>query len=361
MTETDQHIEQRLQRAGVEFRAQPAAEVVVSWPSRRSRGQLLAPLVVAAAVAAVIAGIAIVVGTRPGTVPAAPPPQPDRDFSVAAPAAPAVSPPALGGGMWPNPACPTASLKASLQSRTAADGILGLIRVWGVKCSIQVDENRLRLLDASGKVLPVSESPGNPLNQPAFYGPGAGGDVRMGFAWIGSYCGPRPSSVRILVAGHPVVIPFTGPTPACHKKSTSRLIEGSLGVPGEAVMPAPVAWQSLTARVVLPEALSRAPVPLTVEFTNHGKRDVSLAVPCPAYRVILSTNTTGSNFAMNSQGQSTGDLCGRPITVASGKSQTVSLGTLDFPLTSAKTGDRVTVTWYMAGIESVPSATATIR
>ena len=361
MTDTDQHIDERLHRAGSVFRAQALPEVAVSWPAHRRRGQLLAPLAVAAAVAAVIAGVAIVIGTRHGTVPAAPPQLPDRNFSVAAPPPPVVGPVAIGGGMWPYPECPAASLKASLTTRTAADGILGLLRVWGVKCSVQVDENRLRLLDASGRVLPVSESRGNPLNQPTFYGPGAGGDVRMGFAWTGSYCGPRPSSVRILVVGHPVVIPFTGPTPACDKKSTSRLIEGSLGVPGEPVMPAPVAWQSLTARVVLPKTLSRAPVPLTIEFVNHGKQEISLAVPCPAYRVILSTNTTGSNFAMSSQGQSTGDLCGRPITITPGKPQTVSLGTLDFPLASAKTGDRVTVTWYMAGIESVPSATATIR
>ena len=330
MTDTDQHIEQRLQRAGSAFRAQPVAEAAVTWPSRRSRGQRLAPLAVAAAVAAVVAGVAIVVGTRHSTAPAAPPLQPDRDFSVAAPPAPVVGP--IGtGGMWPNPACPTASLKSSLKTRTGPDGVLGLIRVWGVKCSVQVDENRLRLLDAKGDVLPVAESRGNPVNQPGFYGPGAGGDVRMGFAWTGSYCGPRPAGVRILVAGHPVVIPFTGPTPACNKKSTSRLVEGSLGVPGEAVMPAPAAWQSLTARVVLPDTLSRAPVPLTVEFTNHGKQDISLAVPCPAYRVILSTNTTGSNVAMSSQGQSTGDLCGRPITVTPRKAADRLLGHGRFP------------------------------
>jgi hypothetical protein len=210
--------------------------------------------------------------------------------------------------------------------------------------------------------IPVSK--GNPVNPPAnrldqyeF------ADGRVGFAWTGSYCGPKPSSVEMDILGHPVRIPLDGPVLPCRKGSTSQLIPGTFAPPGEAVEPAPVSWKALRLRLVIPARVEQKPIPLQLVVTNTGQNAVSLADPCPTYTGNTSVDVGGDISAIGGPG---GNLCDVPRVIQPGTSVTITLPSMEFPTfsdlprTHVSSGDPVQVIFSMAGVPPV-TATSQVR
>lgn len=322
---------------------------------RRPLFALIATLIAAAGI--VGGGVAVALGNESGSIPSASPPrlQPDRNFAVAAPGNLV-----LRGGYAPYVLpCGATQIQASAVTRRSAEGVVGVISIHGRGCGLQISPIRLRLLGSNGRPLLVGQAPGNPVNAAFSVRPDiveGGGSASLGFAWIGFYCGPAPTSVEIRLFGEPFQIPLSGPIPTCTLGLTSALVPGVVEYPGSPVIPAPVAWESLRARLVLPAAVPLGPIPLTVVLTNVSTRDVSLAVPCPSYQTVL-TYVTGSSDSANAI-ESQGDLCSRALTVRAGKSLRLDLGHLDGPgLTDGSQGVAATVTWSMAGVPPANGST----
>jgi hypothetical protein len=292
---------------------------------------------------------------------AVPLPGPDRAYAVAAP--PDTS---SGGAAVQKPAdCPPNALQTSATTRVSANGVLGLVMLRGNGCTIETDPATIRLVGRDGHVLPVPLSRGNLTNPAGSKRPDIaeyGGNVVMGFAWTGSYCGMAATSVRVTVLTRDVVVPLRGPVPTCRKGVASALVPGVLKEPGQAVEPAPVAWRALRARVVLPSTMGQGPIPLVVVLTTSGKVPVSFADPCPDYLATTSLAHGPDGHQAISVYGGGGDLCGRALVVQPGGGLTLKLGTLafpafsDLPRTPVLPGDPVTLTWTIAG---VPMATAT--
>ena len=174
------------------------------------------------------------------------------------------------------PACRISALRATATTRATADGVVGVVSiVGGDLCSISPNVTALRLLDANGKPLHVPTSSGNTVNQPPTessysFGvstgrmPSAGKHApdlsstaaRIGFAWSGTYCGPAAASVEISIEGHQIRATISGPGPTCKRQASSVLIPGTLGAAGQGVVPAPMSWRALRARLVLPSTFT---------------------------------------------------------------------------------------------------------
>ncbi len=356
MSDVDDRILERLERAGADFRNQPVPPVEVRWPVGRRRGWA-APLAIAASVALIVAGVAVVasIGNDRTSPPATPVQlQPDREYAVGAPYVGASGPAAP-----PPKPCSEALATATATTRASVEGVAGLITLNAkTGCGLVPDPSSLGLVNAQQRPLGVPLSKGNTTN-PTYLRSEfaeAAGHVRVGFAWSGSYCGPPAKWIALTVNGdNAVLVALDGPAPACHPGGTSVLIPGSVGAPDDAVVPPPLSWKALTESVVLPTTVAAGPIPLVVVLSNHGKTAVSLASPCP--QVVARTEVGGASVGGPLQ-----DLCSRPLTVEPGKELTLALGALDFPTASTfpqlnvASGEPVTVTFSIAGI---PPATAT--
>ena len=342
------------------------------------------PVTIAAAVALVVAGVAIGLNIRHDAAPASPakpaptvPAVPDPNFAVAAP------PDFHHGGAASlvAPACRISALRATATTRATADGVVGVVSIVGGNlCSISPNVTALRLLDANGKPLHVPTSSGNTVNQPPTessysFGvstgrmPSAGKHApdlsstaaRIGFAWSGTYCGPAAASVEISIEGHQIKATISGPGPTCKRQASSVLIPGTLGAAGQGVVPAPMSWRTLHARLVLPSTFTPGPIPVVVVLTNTGSQTVVLSNPCATYvaRGSLDSSSGSSGFGLPNA-----NLCDLPRMLGPGKSVTLTLPSMDFPSTKifpqlrVQRGDLLTVTWSIAG---VPTATATTR
>ncbi|MCW2545708.1 MAG: hypothetical protein JWN96_168 [Mycobacterium sp.] len=354
-------LDERLRAAGEAFREQPVPDLDLHWPAQTRGQRWIAPLAVAAAVALVVGGVLAVASWHHDSAqpPAKPSPatviQPDRNFAVAAP--PAI----LGHSSAPNigaspPTCNPRAVTASAVTHPAADGVMGLIALApGSDCSVRSKLGDIRLLDAAGKALNLPLGKGNQINNFAssdttatrLYGP-----VRVGFAWTGSYCGPAPSSIEINVNGTWLRAPFHGAVPACATRTDGELIVGGVGAPSQPVIPPPLAWKALSARLVLPRTVkSDRAIELNVVLTNKSTIPVSLSAPCPTWSAEQSVFVAGNPTNWGSAGA----LCSDPLTVMPGHPLTLFLGWLAYTRGMWHSGDDVTVSWGMAG---VPMATA---
>lgn len=354
-------IEERLHAAGTEFRSRPVPDVALRWPAESHRSRLLAPLAVATGVAAVIAGVTIAVSSsdqRAPTSPAKPSPQalpqPDPSYAVALPPDYSTGGPAL----VQRAPCAVGSVSRTVTTRPTKGGLLGLITLNGGRqqCTLTADPSTIRLLDDGGRAIAIPVSKGNLVNPPAnspidryeF------ADGRIGFAWTGSYCGPEPASVEMDILGSPVRIPLHGAVLPCVPGASSQLIPGTFAPPNEAVEPAPVEWQALKLRLVIPARVEQKPIPLQLVLTNTGTRPVTLADPCPTYTGVTSVDVGGNISAIGGPG---GDLCDAPRVIQPGKAVTITLPPMEFPTfsdlprTHVSSGDPVRVIFSMSGVE----------
>ena len=317
----------------------------------------LKALLAAGVALAVVVGAGVVVALTddsPASSPAAAVVMtPDRNFAAAGP-----GDPLSRGGAGPRQLpCRVAQISTSAVTTRSADGVVGVITIIGRGCSLDVSPVKLRLLSAHGTPLAVGDSLGNPIN-PIFATrpdiPEGYGSIRIGFAWNGSYCGPAAATVELNLYGQPFPIALRGPSPGCVVGLTSSLVAGIVDGPDAPVVPPPLAFEALRARVVLPATVPRGPVPVTVVLTNAGSHDVSLASPCPTYRISLTHIVDFSDVTTDSDA----DLCSRALTVRAGSSLRVSMGRLDAPgLVQSDEGDRITVTWSMAGVAPAVAST----
>ena len=253
----------------------------------------------------------------------------------------------------------------AVATHTSADGVVGVISLTHPGCTIEVEPTSLRLLTAAGQLLPIGLSAGNPVNPAGSKRPDVAeysGRVRLGFAWSGTYCGGAGPQLQVRVNGHAVRAVLGGPLPGCRSPGASTVTPGVIAQPGAPVGPAPQAWRALRARVILPATVDQGPVPLKVVFTNSGRQPVSLADPCPVYNGAVQVSA-GGFASLHGLG---GDLCARALTVQPGRPLTLDLGTVAFPAfsdtprTIVRRGDRVQLTWQMAGVATT-TATAVIR
>ncbi len=376
-------IDERLHRAGAAFRAEPVPDVAVTWPTATRRSRLLVPVTLAAAVALVVVAVTIGLNIRHDAAPASPvkptppvPAVPDPSFAVAAP------PDFHHGGALSlvAPACRVTALQATAKTRATADGVVGVVSVTGGDlCSITPDLASMRLLDANGHPLRVAAGRGNTVNPPPTedtfsFGVSTGRlpsgrhapdlsstGALIGFAWSGTYCGPAAASVEMTIQGRPVRAAISGPRLACRQPASSVLVPGTLGGAGQGVVPAPVSWRALRARLVLPATFTPGPIPVVVVVSNTGREPVTLSDPCPTY---VARGTLRSADGESGFGLPFANLCDLSRVIAPGKSVTLRLPSMEFPTTKifpqlkVRSGDLLTVTWSIAG---VPTATATSR
>lgn len=314
--------------------------------------------------AVVLAGVAGCATSSPASLGS--PPAPDRGFAVAAPV---IDPPAGPGPGQRQPGCTAKDLTTSARLAPAVDGVLGVISIAGTHCSPSVDVTRIRLLGADGRVLAVPPGVADMTNPAESLRPDLAEDtgaVRVGFAWTGSYCGAPARSVEIPALPAVVRIPLSGASPACRKVSSSRLIPGVVDFPNAPVEPAPRAWSSLRARLVLPKVVRPGAIPASVVLTNFADRAVSMAAPCPTVTAavtmpLVPSGGYGGNFGQD--GAVGGDLCRTPIVVPAKGSVTVALPNLVTPPEDSRNpwrkGGTLSVDWAIAGLPTV-HATATI-
>jgi hypothetical protein len=377
-------VDERLRRAGEAFRDQPLAEVAIRWPSATRRSRFAVPVTIAAAIALVIAGVAIGLNVRHESAPASPikpappiPASPDPIFAVAPPPNNQ-----LGHGVDDRTierGCALNTLHLAATTQATQEGVVGLITLTDHDCSITTDPASIRLLDAAGHPLGVPVVKGNSVNAPQVLNNYNFGSpttriktdlsgprvvdttARIGYAWVGTYCGTPPASLAINIGGHILRAPINGPAPACRPHATSRLIPGTLAGLGGPVVPAPIAWKALRARLVLPPTFAPGPIPVVVVLTNTGSTTVALSDPCPTAMSFVTLHSSNWNAGF---GGPNGELCDRPRVLAPGASTTLSMPSLAFPSTknfpqlNVQSGDLLTVTWSISG---VPTATATTR
>ncbi len=358
MTDLDEQIDARLRAAGTEFRQRPVPGVDVRWPVARRQHRWAVPLAAAAAVCAVVAGVAVAIAAsrdagRPPQLPATPAPVTNRSYAVGLP------PFFLGLGgpaLQMYPACARGLVAASETTVGAVDGVVGVLSLAAQQCSLTPDAKSIALLDAKGRRLAVKTSAGNPVNAAAALRSDTPGSLRVGFAWTGSWCGPRPAFVEIAVRGEAVRARYTGPVPACRKESSGKLVPGIVGYADTPVEPAPVAWQALRAQVVVPTTRAGGKLVVAVTLTNPTRDDISLASPCPTYAMTVSYESSGSEVGGG------GDFCDRALVVKAGGSITLRPAVpADSPVRALAAGDHIIVTWSMAGVAPPPPVTVIVH
>lgn len=339
----------------------PGADLIRRARRRQSvrRASMVATAVIVAAAAA---PLALIHRTDPRLPVVAAAPLP-REFGVAAP----VLGPVRGPGHLPQPYCRPSEVSGRAQLLSSRYGVLAVVRLHGNRCSLRVDSASIALLDADGTRLAV------PVRLEANPNPGglirpdldeAAGEVGVGFAWRGSWCGPPARGVRLAAVALEapirtvVSVPLSGRPPSCQSRADSSYIApGLVGRPDAPLQPPPPAWKELRATVELPPtAPSDEHVDYRVVLKNTGDRPVELT-PCPSYSMLVSGNVLAS-----SQGAAglleTGDQgkvpCGRVLPPG---------GSLQLPLVldvgmGPYARGVVDIEWAMAG---VPTARAELR
>jgi hypothetical protein len=213
--------------------------------------------------------------------------------------------------------CKRADVSATAATMLVADGVAGVIHLQGKACSLHITSGPTALLDAEGKRLPIALVPttsgrgqiGDPRPDALL----AAGDVLWGFAWRGSWCGARPTSVLVPMRDDAATsggtasygdlqVLLSGPAPACHGRSKSMLQPGVAGSPTEAVLPPPPAWAGLRLSLRADSTIREAMITgLTLTVRNRTGSPIALS-PCPAYFLVISNATAngGSEDASGS-------------------------------------------------------------
>lgn len=286
-----------------------------------------------------------------------------REFGAAAP----VLGPVRGvAGPMQQPYCRAADVVGSAELLASPYGALGIVRLRGDKCSLEVDPGSITLLDSAGRPLAV------PVRDEANRNPGrvirpdvaqAAGEVTVGFAWRGSWCGSPADRLRLVAVAKParartvVTVPLKGRSPACAEpgRAPGYLVPGLVGRPDSPVQPPPPAWAALRATVELPRtAGGDEPVSYHVVLQNTGDRPVTLS-PCPDYSTLIAGSVLASSHGAAGGLVATegGKLpCGRVL--PPGGSLQVVLASSYGPYAKGV----VHIEWAMAG---VPTATGQVR
>lgn len=275
----------------------------------------------------------------------------------------------IGPAPQDQPICRAPDVTGRAELRPSPYGVVAVVRLRGHRCSLDVEAASMTLLDRAARPLAVptrGEANANPggLVRPDLAQ--AVGLVDVGFAWRGSWCGPKPASVRLVAVAKPVQarttvsLPLSGRPPACAKAAGSfgYIVPGLVGAPHAPVQTAPPAWGALRARLELPASTAGSDerVSYRVVLHNAGNKPVTLS-PCPYYSVVVAGRTQASSHgaAGDMVGASGGMLpCGRLLPPGGSWSLPLVLDTSGGPFAPGV----VRVEWAMAG---VPTASGTVR
>jgi hypothetical protein len=268
------------------------------------RTRLLAPALAAAAVAAVAIGVPLAghqlgmqhqPGPRRPAVPSPPAGFTAREFRMAPPPQMIV-----GGPPLPRVTCTLHQIGATAATRRTAGGVLGVIHLVGAvvghrdglaeRCTLPIARGPSALIGTEGRPLNVPLSGGDRTSRPANPRPDFAlidGNAIWGFAWLGSYCGPRARAIEIPLhhAGEASLrVQLRGPQPACTPAAgASTLIDGIAGAPGQPVQPPRPGYSNLRLTGHIEPGTTHgqlAPIDLTLRTT--GSAPITLD-PCPAY------------------------------------------------------------------------------
>jgi hypothetical protein len=249
-------------------------------------------------------------GSSPVEQPSMQPTNPaDPGFQLGAPPLPVI-----GGVVFRRPRCHPNEIIARAITKRGAYGVLGVITLRGtafrrvkiggryerLRCSLPIRHGPTGLLDQSGHTLQVPLARGNRENPPGNIRPDealTNGSAWWGFSWLGSYCGPPATALRLPInppGTPPLVVPLSGASLACHGRSKSQLFDGVPGAPGDPVQPAPPAFSRLRLRLRVQAGTTRKRVAdIKATLTTTGA-DVVLS-PCPSVDGYVS-GTAGGGF-----------------------------------------------------------------
>lgn len=286
----------------------------------------------------------------------------------------AVAPPVLAlpsgpGPPRPQPFCRAGDVTGSAELRPSPYGVVGVVRLRGHTCSLDVEPASITLLDSDGQPLAVparGEANANPGGLPRSDLALAEGSVDVGFAWRGSWCGPTAARIRVVAVAKPVdarttvSLPVSGRPPVCAKDrgNSGYIVPGLVGRAHAPVQTAPPAWGALRATLELPASTrgTAERVGYRVILHNAGAQPVILS-PCPYYSVVVAGRVQASSHgaAGDTVGASGGMLpCGRLLPPGGSWSVRLVLNADYGPFAPGV----VRVEWAMAG---VPTATGALH
>jgi hypothetical protein len=258
----------------------------VRYPARHRRTERPAALLIGLVLGATV--VACTASRSPGTHDAsATTVRPIDDLAYAVTPSGTVT---IGGPPRRQPDCRLAQITATATLRRIAAGVAGVVRLHGRSCSLTLAFEAVSLLDSHGHRLPITVDTHAAVGD--FDRPDialAGGAADWGFAWVGSWCGPAATAVRIPLtgryAGADLDVPLRGPGPPCGGRSHATLALGAAGDldgQGAATQPAPHTWRHLHEQVLLSrstdgESISR----VDVRLTNTTGQPIVLS-PCPS-------------------------------------------------------------------------------
>ena len=289
------------------------------------------------------------------------------EFSVAAPM---VAPTSGGGWDQPRRACAPAEIRAQASTRSTPGGVLGVLHLEGatighehgveVRCALPVTHGPSGLIGVRGRHLPVRRSAGDTVDPPVALGARfSSGEGSWGFAWMGSYCGPRAYAIEIPLDDADrrwLRVPLNGPQPVCAPDlDRSVLVDGVAGAPGEAVQPPRPEFSRLRLTGSIdPGTTTTMLAPLHLTLTATGQSPVTLD-PCPHYQGMLWGQAASGGFG---NGVADGQLpCMTHVVVIKPGAPlhwTIhNLSVEQSPDIHPKPGSTVSITIGIAGVEQI--------
>jgi hypothetical protein len=268
------------------------------------------------------------------------------------------------------PNCSLTSITGGGQLEPIPGGVAGAIRLDANDCSLD-GTKIIGLLGASGQSLdvPVVDNPDTATPAQGLWYAGLEGHITIGLGWYGSWCGARPSGVRVSTPSGPLDVRFTlasQPTPGCQGRSESQLIQGATNVAGEPSQGARPDWRFLTATLnvgphdsvaVGPSPSGQATIPrggplTNVTLTLANRSGQSIPLEPNANYLIGVHDSRGDGTAVEAQGLLPLDQLQSPVIPQH------SLVVLRLPDVNIAddyrdfVGSTLTVTFQMAGLET---------
>jgi hypothetical protein len=191
----------------------------------------------------------------------------------------------IGGAYLSRRTCRAGEVHATATFRRSPDGVVGVVALTTERrCDIRVGKLRPTLYDADGNRLGVPVVADADTTNPA-WNPGSAPFTTLGFAWDGSWCGPLAATVAVPLTRGTVQARLSGPQPDCTGSSSSTIVPGAFGHPGDRVQGAPPEWRFLTASFHVPAVTrSSSLVHPDVVFTNSSDHPIVLS-PTPTYEI----------------------------------------------------------------------------
>lgn len=261
----------------------------------------------------------------------------------------------IGGPYLPRRTCRVDEVHATATSRRSPDGVVSVVALTTKRrCDIRVGKLRPTLYDAEGNHLSVPVVADADTTNPAG-NQGSAPFTTLGFAWDGSWCGPVAAIVAVPLTDGTVRTRLSGPQPGCSGSTSTTIVPGAFGYPGEPVQAAPPKWRFLTASFHVPAVTrSSSLVHPAVIFTNSSDHPIVLG-PTPTYEIGVR-----DRYGDGTDGEGRETLPIQP-----GKNTVPARGSLRVNLPTESIvedysdlrGKQITATFAMAGVPTASTTT----